>query len=56
MGKKAHNIDCIHTDDEIDEVCWKPYGDYFCSLPEGHEGPHVACTSQKCGLELWKNE
>jgi len=41
-----------------------PGGNWFCSLPKGHRGPHVACEGHGCeesghanthGLLTWRN-
>jgi hypothetical protein len=31
----------------------EPGGPWFCTRPEGHDGPHVACQTRKHNLHTW---
>jgi len=35
------------------KVCPYPY--YVCTLPKGHEGPHIACAASRHNLAHWED-
>ena len=46
--KHLCNDKCQETDQ-----CEKEYDNWFCTLPKGHEGHHIACGTNNHDLCVW---
>lgn len=53
-GERAECPFCQWTD-EHESKCQASYG-FWCTLPAGHSGPHVACAGSLHALQVWNDD
>lgn len=52
VGRLACDLECEHSFDPCEE---RSTAGLFCTLPDGHEGQHVACSEERHAIASWND-